>query len=131
MPVRKIRQFFLYVLGPEYALHVLFFKNNEGLGKLLAHTNIIDNKAKVLSRKCAVSARNRLKKCVLPQSLIKVHDLLYRRVESGQQLVTHDQELKRIFRIKKGFFDALFLLWSQTILIFPFRIFIPHGHNND
>ena len=63
----------------------------------------------------AVGAADGLEQGVVPQRLVQIHRLQYRRVEPGEELGRDDQELQRIVRIAEAIEQLLLLVAAPVV----------------
>ncbi len=73
-------------------LRVLVGVDRQRLGQVIRQADVVDDEAALFAFRHAIHPRDGLQQVVLLEFLVDVHDLLDRRVETGQQHVADDQE---------------------------------------
>ena len=100
-------------------LHCLFIEI-EGRGHVIEDAEVIHDQAVGLAGINTVGAADGLQQVVILHRLVEVHHLQNRRIETGQQLGSDDQELKRVVRIAEAVEELFLLVLGQ----FPFRVLV-------
>ena len=95
------------------------------------HAPVVDDEAVgLLVPEGAVHAGDGLQQPMLLQRLIEIHDLLDRRVETGQQHVAHDQDRERIAPVLEPVDHPLLFVPGQMPLREPLLVIVARRHDD-
>ena len=113
------------------ALDVGGRENGQRVLQLRGHAPVVDDQAVgLLVPERAVHAGDGLQQPVLLQRLVEIHDLLDRRVETGQQHVAHHQDGQRIVPILEPVDGLLLLVLAQMPLRQALLVVVAGRHDD-
>ena len=114
----------------ERSLDVGRREHRERFGQLHGHAPVVHDEAVgLLVAGGAVHPGDGLEQRVLPERRVEIHDLLDRRVETGEQHVADDEDGQRVVRVLEALDQLVLLLLAQVPAGQALLVVVARGHD--